>query len=318
MVPSVVPQHPPASYTSLVITKSKSFIHQHSANMKLILSLTLTLLLSVFTALAEGKDKERRPRPKTITKTVTIVKDCAPTTVTIVKDCAPTTVTITETATPTECSTGCESPTAVATFVGQIQPPPLPSGAPDYVEGLTFGPGWAHIACEIYCSSNCGVGLPSCDPSCSNKGTCGNSNRTNLFLGGLADPANTQYTITATPPARSFSIPLIFLTAGETDFMPQYPYINFEVRSWDRFGNAQPTQNFIVPKPPYGAYHTDIRLDLLNLGLVDVSKLEFYPFQEGSIGSGGQGPDGRVMASLKIDGDGFGGPIPYQVFTPQC
>ena len=94
--------------------------------------------------------------------------------------------------------------------------------------------------------------------------------------------------------------------------------MNFDVRSWDKYGSPKPTQSFIIPRPPGSSYHTDIRLDLLALGIADVSKLEFFPWHEGSIGSGGQGPDGRVMASVKIDGDGLGGPIPYQVFTPEC
>ncbi|KAF8466350.1 hypothetical protein BDZ91DRAFT_725242 [Kalaharituber pfeilii] len=266
--------------------------------MKFTLSFALTTILAG-TALA-GRDK---PKP---TK-------CEPTTVTSIS-------TVTVTVTPTTTSaTSCETPTASATYVGQIEPPAWPTSGPEY-EGLVFGSGWGHIACEQYCSSSCGPGTPTCDPSCSNKGTCGFSNKTNLYIGGHSgqDPQNPGYTIEAKAPATSFSIPLIFLTSGETDFVDGYPYINFEVRSWDKFGNQRPTQNFVIPRPPSTWYHTDIRLDLLNLGIVDVGKIEFLPFQEGSIGGPGQGPDGRILANVKIDGDGYGGPIPYQVFTPLC
>lgn len=59
-------------------------------------------------------------------------------------------------------------------------------------------------------------------------------------------------------------------------------------------------------------------MDLGGAGIGDVSKLEFLPWHEGSLGSGGQGAGGRILASVKLDGDGFGGGIPYQVFTPVC
>ena len=110
-------------------------------------------------------------------------------------------------------------------------------------------------------------------------------------------------------------MPLIFLTAGY--FVPQYTHINFEVRAWDRDGVQKPTQSFIIPPPPQGVAATDIRLDLLNLGLVDVSRLEFLPYFAGSIGKGHSGPDGRLLAEVKIDGDGYGGVIRYEVYTPQ-
>lgn len=140
----------------------------------------------------------------------------------------------------------------------------------------------------------------------------------NLYLGNPPILSNPQYTITPAPPARSFSIPVIYLTAGETDFVAAYPNIIVEIRSWDRFGNPQPNQAVVIPKPPPSTYYSEIRVDMLALGLGDVSRLEFLPYQAGSIGVGGQGPDGRVLAAVKVDGDGLGGPIPYQVFTPQC
>lgn len=55
----------------------------------------------------------------------------------------------------------------------------------------------------------------------------------------------------------------------------------------------------------------------IDLQLGSVSRLDFLAYHTGSEGSGGQGPNGRVFAEVRMDSDGTGAGIRYETYTPE-
>lgn len=141
---------------------------------------------------------------------------------------------------------------------------------------------------------------------------------TNFYLGGLvADLASPQNWIVPTPPAKSFTILRLFLTTADF-YIDFYNSITVEISAVTKDGISLPPLAILLTKPAAGSgtFFAEKMVDLVALGFGDVSRLSFLPYFTGSVGTGGQGPDGRILAGLKIDGDGYGGPVRYEVYTP--
>lgn len=177
----------------------------------------------------------------------------------------------------------------------------------------TFSRNWVFIACSVYTSSSCTGDTTGCDPSCCNKGSCGLSSSTNLLLS--PSPSSPYYTISALAPSTAFTLFDVTFTTGY--FLPQYPSVTIEITGTRADGTVLAPQSFIINKP-YGTFYTTVAKNLVQMGLGNVKELRFLAYYTGTWGAGGQGPDGRVLAESRLDGDGSGGPIRYEAYTPRC
>jgi len=68
----------------------------------------------------------------------------------------------------------------------------------------------------------------------------------------------------------------------------------------------------IIPKPAGGQYYSSVTVNLVSLGLGAVTKLDLVAFYTSSTAYGG----GTEHAEVRVDGDGLGGGISFEAYTP--
>lgn len=128
--------------------------------------------------------------------------------------------------------------------------------------------------------------------------------------------SNPDFSIKPRSPATAFTIfDITFTTAY---FLQQYPSVTVEIRGESVYpaNNPLPVYTIVIPKPSYGQFYSVVSVNLPSVGLGSVKKLDFLAFFTGSVGSGGQGPGGRVYAEVRLDANGSGTPIRYETYTP--
>lgn len=82
-------------------------------------------------------------------------------------------------------------------------------------------------------------------------------------------------------------------------------------------GNPPVVQTVVIPKPSYGQFYSSVTKNLpIDLSLGSVKRLDWLSFYTGSENSGGQAPGGRVYAQVRLDGNGTGGGIHFEAYTP--
>lgn len=92
-----------------------------------------------------------------------------------------------------------------------------------------------------------------------------------------------------------------------------YPSITVEITGTPSTPYSSPVvKTVIILKPVYGHYYSSATANLVSLGLGDVAKLNFRAFYTGSTAPGG----GPVYAEVRVDGDGNGGGINFEAYTP--